>query len=102
MTLICGTVLLVWSYFTGREELQMWGWPCLIIGQAGLLVGMFFQNPSKTAAIPPKETTSSDTSPHQEGNPTLENLSSSQWVEQPHSFPPQPISAFHTPSYQSG
>lgn len=102
MTLICGTVLLVWAYLTGREELQMWGWPCLILGQAGLLVGMFFQNQSKSPATLPKETPSLDATPPQEGGNPLGNLSSSQWVEQPHPFPPQPMASFHTPSYQTG
>jgi|GEM_PF-2415947 len=56
--LTCGLVLLLWCYLGGRPELQRWGWPCVVIGQAGLLVGMYFQ-PSQRKRFPaPKEPTS--------------------------------------------
>ncbi len=43
MPLICGTVLLTWSYLTDRQDLQLWGWPCLLLGQAALILGMLWQ-----------------------------------------------------------
>jgi len=101
MTLVCGTVLLVWSYLSGREELQLWGWPCLIVGQAGLLLGVFFHAPSEEGAKIPKESPSSQATPPQEGS-SSGNPSSAAWREQAHPFPPRPIAPFHSPSYQTG
>ncbi|MCS7305637.1 MAG: hypothetical protein NZ602_11100 [Thermoguttaceae bacterium] len=46
--LTCGLVLLLWAYLGGRPELQLWGWPCVVLGQAGLLVRMYSQSSAKT------------------------------------------------------
>lgn len=43
MALVCGGVLLGWSYAAGRGELWTLGLPMLFAGQAGLLLGLMFQ-----------------------------------------------------------
>lgn len=60
MSLICGTILLLWSYLSGQEELYLWGWPLLVLGQAGLVVAVtvpiFFKPsipPGYPSAVPP-------------------------------------------------
>jgi len=42
--LTCGLVLLLWGYLGARPDLPRWGWPCLVLGQAGLVFGMSFSS----------------------------------------------------------
>lgn len=39
----CGAVLLGWAYFGHRSELFALGLPCILAGQAGLIVGLLLQ-----------------------------------------------------------
>lgn len=101
MSLICGTVLLVWSYLTGREELQQWGWPGLVIGQAGLLLGILLNRPSKGGDHPPQK---SPVPPEKPSHSAVswQELPDGARIETAHPFPSQPLSPFHLPRYQTG
>ncbi len=45
--LTCGLVLLVLAYLGSRPELQWWGWPSVVLGQAALLLAILFQSPPR-------------------------------------------------------
>jgi len=40
--LTSGLTLLLWGYLGGRPDLPVWGWPCLLLGQALLLFRICF------------------------------------------------------------
>lgn len=43
MMFACGSVLLAWSLFTGRDDLWSLGLPLTLAGQAGLIIGLVMQ-----------------------------------------------------------
>jgi hypothetical protein len=43
MVFVCGAVLLVWSLFTGRQNLWQLGMPITVAGQVTLLIGLVLQ-----------------------------------------------------------
>ena len=42
-SLVCGLVLIVWSFFEARPELWQWGMPAALAGQGALLIGFVLQ-----------------------------------------------------------